>query len=49
MLEYMLTRYNYDVKKQVGLDFNKYKLRPIPEDAITLNEGIEPEDQNPGY
>jgi starch-binding outer membrane protein, SusD/RagB family len=49
MLEYMLNKYNYDVKKMVGLNFNTYKLRPIPLDAITLNEGISEVDQNPGY
>jgi hypothetical protein len=49
MLEYMLKLYNYDVKQQVNLDFNTYKLRPIPEDAITLNEGMSESDQNPGY
>ena len=49
MLEYMLEKYNYDVKKIGALDFNTFKLRPIPLDAITLNEGIDEEDQNPGY
>lgn len=49
MLKYMLELYNYDVKKQVNLDFAKYKLRPIPEDAIILNDGIDEEDQNPLY
>jgi len=36
MLEYMLKLYNYDVMQQVNLDFNTYKLRPIPEDAIKI-------------
>jgi hypothetical protein len=51
MLKYMLEKYNYDIKKiGVGaLNFDTYKLRPIPLDAITLNEGIEESDQNPGY
>jgi starch-binding outer membrane protein, SusD/RagB family len=49
MLEYMLKKYNYDIKQQVNLDFNTYKLRPIPEDAIILNEGLSESDQNPGY
>ena len=50
MLKYMLERYNYDVKHLgITLDFEKYSLRPIPEDAITLNDAINDEDQNPGY
>lgn len=49
MLEYMLEKYNYDIKQQASVDFSIYKLRPIPEDAIILNEGIDEEDQNPGY
>ncbi|HNW57638.1 MAG TPA: RagB/SusD family nutrient uptake outer membrane protein [Bacteroidales bacterium] len=49
MLEFMVKKYNYDIKKMVGLDFNTYKLRPIPLDAITLNDGIDEGDQNPGY
>jgi starch-binding outer membrane protein, SusD/RagB family len=49
MLEYMLKLYNYDIKQQVNLDFNTYKLRPIPEDAITLNGSMSESDQNPGY
>ncbi|MDR1668249.1 MAG: RagB/SusD family nutrient uptake outer membrane protein [Bacteroidales bacterium] len=52
MLKYMLERYNYDVKK-LGInnfDFDhKYNLRPIPEEAINLNDGITLDDQNPGY
>ncbi len=47
---FMLNTYNYDVRQQVGLDFeNKYNLRPIPEEAIILNEGMDVENQNPGY
>ena len=53
MLKFMTERYNYDIRELVGLgtsiDFNKYKLRPIPEDAILLNDGMSREDQNPGY
>ncbi len=49
MLKYMLEKYNYDIKQLATLDYDTYKLRPIPEDAITLNEGIDLEDQNPGY
>jgi len=52
MLQFMCEKYNYDIKKiGVGtLDFSgKYNLRPIPEDAITLNSGLTEEDQNEGY
>ena len=51
MLKFMLERYNYDIQHLgVTLDFNnKYNLRPIPEDAIVLNDGISETDQNPGY
>ncbi len=50
MLEFMVEKYNYDIRKQgIDLDWSKYKLRPIPQKAINLNEGITDEDQNPGY
>lgn len=49
MLKYMLEKYNYDIKQLGVLNFDKYKLRPIPQDAITLNDGISESDQNPGY
>lgn len=52
MLKFMLERYNYDIQNLAGvtLDFsNKYNLRPIPEEAMDLNDGITEKDQNPGY
>ena len=51
MLKFMLERYNYDIQHLgVTLDFNnKYNLRPIPQDAILLNDGMSEQDQNPGY
>jgi starch-binding outer membrane protein, SusD/RagB family len=50
MLQFMVEKYNYDIIKQgIDLDFDTYKLRPIPEDAIIINEGIDEDDQNPGY
>jgi starch-binding outer membrane protein, SusD/RagB family len=50
MLKFMVEKYNYDIRKQgITLDFDKYKLRPIPQKAINLNEGIDEDDQNPGY
>jgi len=50
MLKFMLERYNYDIATLgYTLDYNKYKLRPIPEDAILLNDALSKADQNPGY
>ncbi|KAA6336046.1 RagB/SusD family nutrient uptake outer membrane protein [termite gut metagenome] len=54
MLKFMLETYNYDIKQQklqgITFDFdNMYNLRPIPEDAITLNEALSFENQNAGY
>jgi hypothetical protein len=54
MLKFMLETYNYDIKQQkaqgINFDFdNKYNLRPIPEDVITLNEALSFENQNAGY
>ncbi|WP_081782474.1 RagB/SusD family nutrient uptake outer membrane protein [Prolixibacter bellariivorans] len=49
MLKYMLEKYNVDFEKN-GITFqDKWYLRPIPENAITLNEGLTNDDQNPGY
>jgi len=49
MLKYMLEKYNYDIKQLGTFNMDTYQLRPIPEDAITLNDGLTEEDQNPGY
>lgn len=51
MLKFMLEHYNYDIQHLgVTLNFdNKYNLRPIPEEAISLNDGLSEKDQNPGY
>ncbi len=48
MLRYMLEKYNTDFNGSVNIDA-RYDLRPIPEDAIILNDGLTDEDQNPGY
>jgi hypothetical protein len=47
-----VTTYNADVPavaNMKGNDGNYKILRPIPQDAIMLNDGIGPENQNPGY
>lgn len=43
--------YNYLIQEEdfVGPDGQLKLLRPIPASAIALNEGLGPEDQNPGY
>ena len=43
--------YNYRIQPEdfVGPDGQLKLLRPIPASAIALNEGLGPEDQNPGY
>ena len=43
--------YNYAIQPEdfVGPDGQLKLLRPIPASAIALNEGLGPEDQNPGY
>ncbi|WP_372772631.1 RagB/SusD family nutrient uptake outer membrane protein [Mangrovibacterium sp.] len=48
MLRYMLQKYNTDYNGTVNIDA-KYDWRPIPEDAIILNDGLTEADQNPGY
>jgi starch-binding outer membrane protein, SusD/RagB family len=48
MLRFMLAKYNSDYHGSVDID-SKYDLRPIPEDAITLNDGLTDDDQNPGF
>jgi hypothetical protein len=51
MLRYMLAKYNTDYagKTEVQIAAERYNLRPIPEDAITLNDALTKEDQNPGF
>ena len=50
MLKFMTERYNYQMQTEAGnIDFNKFKLRPIPESAILLNDALTAKDQNPGY
>jgi len=48
MLRYMLAKYNTDYSGSVNID-PRYDLRPIPQDAIILNDGLTDTDQNPGY
>lgn len=48
MLRYMLAKYNTDYNGSVNID-PRYDLRPIPEDAIILNDGLTDADQNPGF
>jgi hypothetical protein len=51
MLRYMLAKYNTDYagKTEVQIAAERYNLRPIPEDAITLNDALTDADQNPGF
>lgn len=51
MLKTMYYKYNYDYQTgNYGQDPIGEKLhRPIPERAISLNDALTPEDQNPGY
>ncbi len=50
MLKFMLTKYNSDFVRN-GITFkDHWVLRPIPQDAITLNDALTLEkDQNPGW
>ncbi|MHC1702951.1 MAG: RagB/SusD family nutrient uptake outer membrane protein [Tenuifilaceae bacterium] len=48
MLRFMLAKYNTDYNGSVNIDA-RYNLRPIPEDAITLNDALTEADQNPGF
>jgi starch-binding outer membrane protein, SusD/RagB family len=48
MLRYMLAKYNTDYSATFTIA-PRYDLRPIPEDAITLNDGLSEADQNPGF
>jgi len=49
MLKYMLEKYNVDFEKNNISWQDKWNWRPIPENAITLNDGLTNSDQNPGY
>jgi hypothetical protein len=51
MLRYMLSKYNTDYagKTEAQIAADRYNLRPIPEDAITLNDALTKADQNPGF
>jgi hypothetical protein len=51
MLEYMFKKYNYDVvDRNLGdSPIGQKTYRPIPQDAIDLNDGLTDADQNPGY
>jgi hypothetical protein len=51
MLRYMLAKYNTDYagKTEAQIAAERYNLRPIPEDAITLNDALTDNDQNPGF
>jgi len=48
MLRFMLAKYNTDYNGSANIDA-RYDLRPIPEDAITLNDALTDADQNPGF
>ena len=51
MLRFMLAKYNTDYtgKTEAQIADPRYNLRPIPEDAIILNDGLSDSDQNPGF
>ncbi|MDB4582424.1 RagB/SusD family nutrient uptake outer membrane protein [Draconibacterium sp.] len=49
MLKHMLEKYNADFDRNNITWQDKWSYRPIPEDAITLNNGLTEADQNPGY
>lgn len=49
MLKYMLEKYNADIARNNIKWEDKYNYRPIPEDAIVLNDALTEKDQNPGY
>lgn len=51
MLRYMLAKYNTDYagKTEAEIAAERYNLRPIPADAITLNDALTIDDQNPGF
>lgn len=48
MLRHMLAKYNTDFNGSANID-ERYNWRPIPEDAIILNDGLTEADQNPGF
>ena len=49
MLRFMLSKYNTDYNGNANNIDARYDWRPIPEDAITLNDGLTEADQNPGF
>jgi hypothetical protein len=49
MLEFMLTKYNADFERNNITFDNDWYLRPLPQDAIILNDALSLEDQNPGF
>ncbi|MDR1343223.1 MAG: RagB/SusD family nutrient uptake outer membrane protein [Prevotellaceae bacterium] len=51
MLEYMFVKYSYDVTEyNLGsTPIGQKTYRPIPQDAIDINDGLTNNDQNPGY
>ncbi len=49
MLKHMLEKYNADFDRNNIVWKDKWNYRPIPQDAITLNNGLTEADQNPGY
>jgi hypothetical protein len=49
MLKHMLEKYNADFDRNNITFQDKWNLRPLPEDAITLNNALTSADQNPGY
>ena len=50
MLQYMLTKYNSDFARNGITWQDHWKLRPIPQDAIQLNDALSfDKDQNPGW
>lgn len=49
MLQFMLEKYNADFDRNNIAWDDKFSYRPIPEDAIVLNDALTDADQNPGY
>lgn len=49
MLKFMLTKYNSDFARNSIAFKDHWVLRPIPQDAILLNDALELKDQNPGW
>ncbi|MFC5284081.1 RagB/SusD family nutrient uptake outer membrane protein [Pedobacter alpinus] len=49
MLRYMLEKYNADYERNNVTFEDKFLYRPLPQDAIIMNEALTEADQNPGY